>query len=325
MSLITEREQALEVIRWLISKQASMAVFCTASHWNTEAILLAASRFSQKNKIKEIPLAIAMTFNYPYMAQAKRVTYTKDPVSGFVSVMEHIKVLCDGEDSPYGNVVVLPHLDHADPVKDKWALTKGLPYLASVMFDAQKYPPEENIVLTRKYVKKYGSQVLIEGIMEELSVEGYTHVRGDDRYVEKAVDYVSKTRVDFLVADLGTEQQSSSIGKCEYLGDRARELTMNLGKAMLVLHGTSCLSNKQMTSLPEDGIVRVNMWTRIARKSGQYAAQKLVERMDQIRKGDFESAESRQYIFDSIEKAADIMEETLELLGYMNLREDKRL
>jgi fructose/tagatose bisphosphate aldolase len=129
--------------------------------------------------------------------------------------------------------------------------------------------------------------------------------------------------VDFLVADLGTEQQSSSMGKCEYLSDRARELTMNLGKAMLVLHGTSCLSNDQIASLPKDGIVRVNMWTRIARESGQYAAQKLVERMDQIMNGDFESSESRQYIFDSIEKAADIMEETLELLGYINLRGEK--
>lgn len=323
MSLIIDKEHALEVIEWLSSKQASMAIFCTASHWNTEAILLAASRFAQKNDIKEIPLAIAMTFNYPYMPQAKRVTYTKDPMFGFVSVMEHLKVLCVGEESPYGNVIVLPHLDHADPIRDKWALTEGLPYLASVMFDAQKYSSEDNIALTSKYVKKYGKQVLIEGVMEELSVEGNVQGRGDNRYVEKAVAYTSKTGVDFLVADLGTEQQSSSMGKCKYLSDRARELTMNLGKAMLVLHGTSCLSNDQIASLPKDGIVRVNMWTRIAREAGQYAAQKLVERMDQIMNGDFESSESRQYIFDSIEKAADIMEETLGLLGYINLRGEK--
>jgi hypothetical protein len=61
------------------------------------------------------------------------------------------------------------------------------------------------------------------------------------------------------------------------------------------------------------------MWTRIARESGQYAARKLLQRMDKIKDGDFESSESRQYLFDSIEKAADIMEETLELLGYRNL------
>jgi fructose/tagatose bisphosphate aldolase len=319
MSIVKNREQALEIIKDLGSKKTGMAIFCTASHWNTEAILLAASRFAEKNKIKQIPLAVAMTFNYPYMPQAQRITYSKDPVSGFISVMEHLKVLCGGKNSPYGNVTVLPHLDHADPARDNWALTEGLPYLASVMFDAQKYPAEENISLTREYVKKYGKKILIEGIMEELSVEGHTQSVRDDRYIEKATDYISKTGVDFLVADLGTEQQSSSMGKGVYLKERARELTGNLGKAMLVLHGTSCLSPQQMNSLPEDGVVRVNMWTRIAREAGQYAAQKLVERIDKVRDGDFESAESRQYIYDSIEKAADIMEEVLGLLGYMNL------
>jgi len=74
-----------------------------------------------------------------------------------------------------------------------------------------------------------------------------------------------------------------------------------------------------MSSLAEDGVVRVNMWTRIAREAGQYAAEKLTERIDKVRDGDFESAESRQYIYDSIEKAADIMEEVLGLLGYKNL------
>jgi len=319
MSIITDRDRALEIIQDLNNKKVSMAILGTASHWNVEAILIAASRFASKNRIGEIPLAVGITFNYPYMPQAKRVTYAGDPRYGFISIMEHLKVLCSGKGSPYSNVVVLPHLDHADPVKDRWALTEGLPYLASVMFDAQKYPPGENISLTSEYAAQYGDQVLVEGIMEELSVEGHATGKGDDRYVEKAVDYISRTGVDFLVADLGTEQQSSSIGKGHYLGGRARELTAELGKAMLVLHGTSCLSAEQMAQLPNDGIVRVNMWTRIARESGQYAAQKLVERMERIKEGDFDSCDSRKYLFDSTEKAADIMEETLGLLGYRNL------
>ncbi len=319
MSIVKNREQALEIIGNLAAKKTSMAIFCTASHWNTEAILLAASRFAEKNNIKDIPLAVAMTFTYPYMQQAKRVTYSKEPIAGFISVMEHLNALCGAKSSPYSNVTVLPHLDHAGPERDKWALTEGLPYLASVMFDAQKYPPEENITLTREYVKKYGSRILIEGIMEELSVEGHTQSVRDDRYIEKATDYISKPAVDFLVADLGTEQQSSSVGKARYLKERARELTRSLGREMLVLHGTSCLSPGQMSSLTEDGVVRVNMWTRIAREAGQYAAEKLTERIDKVRDGDFESVESRQYIYDSIEQAAAIMEEVLGLLGYMNL------
>ena len=61
------------------------------------------------------------------------------------------------------------------------------------------------------------------------------------------------------------------------------------------------------------------MWTRIARESGQYAAQQLIARRDRIFAGDFEAAESRQYLDDSIEKAAEIMEQVLDILGYAQL------
>lgn len=158
--------------------------------------------------------------------------------------------------------------------------------------------------------------------MDEISVEGCAQGKGSEGYIEKAIEYTSQTGIDFLVADLGTEQQSSNVGKCIYLGDRARELTKNLGKSMLVLHGTSCLNNEQMTSLSQDGVIRVNMWTRIAREAGQYAALKLTKRIEDIFYGSFEAVESRQYLYESIEKAADIMEETLSILGYGNLNND---
>lgn len=320
MPIVTKRNLAMEVIGQCREKKISMAIFCTASHWNTEAILLAASRYAKKHNIEKIPLAIALTFNYKYMSQATRVTYGKNPKEGFISIMEYLKVLCGSEHSTYSNVTVLPHLDHADPVKDLWALTAGLEYLASVMFDAQKYPYDENRAMTREYVENYCKQVLIEGIMEELSVEGNSIGKGDDTYVEKALKYVADTKVDFLVADLGTEQQSTGTGKCIYKGERAKQLTENLGKPMLVLHGTSCLDEKQMNSLAQDGIIRVNMWTRIAREAGQYAAERVVERMNGIKNGNFEDVESRQYLYDSVEKAADIMEEVLDVLGYARLK-----
>ncbi len=154
--------------------------------------------------------------------------------------------------------------------------------------------------------------------MDELSVKNKISGYRDD-YVELASMYVEKTGVDMLVANLGTEQQSSSVGKSEYLGNRARELTKKLGKAMLVLHGTSSLTPEQMNGLCSDGVIRVNMWTRIAREAGQYAADRIFERADDIAKGDFESCESMRYIYDSIEKAAEIMEEIFDVLGYYKL------
>ena len=321
MPIVTARKDSIKVIESVIEKNVSMAIFCTASHWNTEAILLAAKKFCDKYQIESVPLAVAMTFNYPHMPQAQRVTRSRNAKLGFLSVMEYLHLLCDSADSPYRNVRVLPHLDHADPARDEWALTEGTKYLASAMFDAQSYPTERNIAMTRDYVGTYGKEIMVEGIMEELVVADKHAKPGgaaDDGYLEKAAAYVKATGIDFLVADLGTEQQASSSGGVTYLKERAKRLTSSLGKKMLVLHGTSSLNKGQMLGLSEDGVVRVNMWTKIAREAGKHAACNLFKRADTLFANDFESVESNRYLMDSIDKASDMMLEILETLNYAN-------
>lgn len=319
MPVVTEKKAARKVIDSVVEKNASMAIFCTASHWNTEAILLAAQKFCDAHGMESIPLAIAMTFNYPHMPQAQRVTHSRNAKLGFQSIMDHLHILCDSPDSPYRNIVVLPHLDHADPERDAWALTEGTKYLASVMFDAQRYPSDENAAMTRDYVKRYGKDIMIEGIMEELTVAD-KHAAGgssSDGYLERAEAYVRSTGIDFLVADLGTEQQSSK-SDAHYLTERAKGLTSVLGRKMLVLHGTSSLDDGQMKGLSGDGVVRVNMWTKIAREAGKFAAAGLFHRAEQLFCNDFESIESNRYIMDSIDKASDMMCEVLGALNYAN-------
>jgi len=324
MPIITNRKQSLQVIDRVIENRAAMAIFCTASHWNTEAILLGAKKLCDKYQIESVPLAIAMTFNYPYMPQAQRVTHCKDAKLGFISIMEHMHLLCDSVDSPYHNIVVLPHLDHADPERDEWALTEGTKYLASVMFDAQRYPAAQNINMTRDYVGKYGKKIMVEGIIEELVVAD-KHDKSDiltiDGYLDKANAYVKGTGIDFLVADLGTEQQAATSGNVTYLQDRAKGLTEILQRKMLVLHGTSSLNRDQMSSLADDGVVRVNMWTKIACEAGKYAAGNLFKRAEALFDNDFESVESNRYLMDSIDKASDMMLEILETLNCQNFGE----
>ena len=307
MSIITEKNASLKIFDKAIEKGTSIGIFCTASYWNTEAILIAAQRIADKYQIEQVPIVIATTCNYDHMSQCERFSHCKDTKTALLSHFAQMNVLAGSKYSPYKNVAVLPHLDHANPIRDRWALTCAIEYFSSVMFDAQVYPFEENIKLTAEYVKNYGKDVLVEGILETLNVSG-SEVNRIDNYCENAVRYVKATGVDFAVADLGTEQQSSSVGKAKYDKERARELTAALGKSMLVLHGTSCLANEQVQGLASDGVVRVNMWTRIAREAGQYAAEKLVGRLDKIKAGDFESTESMQYMRDNVEKAADIME-----------------
>ncbi|MCL1897124.1 MAG: class II fructose-bisphosphate aldolase [Clostridiales bacterium] len=319
MSFITGRDEAKSIFDEAAAKGVSIALFCTGSFWNTEAILLAASGFAEKHGIKNIPVVVAMTSLYTHMKQAKRITYCGDEKIGLRAGFEYCRMLCEGPDAPYSNVAAMTHLDHADPARDRWALTENMDLLTSVMFDAQEYPYEENVGMTADYMREFGDKALVEGIIEGLAAPGREGKKSDD-YVEKAVDFVSRTGVDFLVADLGTEQQSAGTG-AQYLGGRARALTEALGRRMLVLHGVSSMKNEDIRGLAEDGVIRTNMWTRIVRESGQYAAARLLQRAALIEKGDFEAAEATAYINDNICEAARVMEGIMGGLGYANLAE----
>ena len=319
MSFVTDRDAAKKIFEETAAKDVSVALFCAGGFWNIEAILLAANNFAEKHGIKDIPVVVAMTCLYSHMQQAKRFTYSGDERIGLRAGFEYCRTLCDGPRAPYKNVSVMTHLDHADPARDSWALTENTDILTSVMFDGQEYPYEQNVEMTKEYVRKYGDKVLVEGIIEGLAV-GACEKEGSksDDYIEKALKFISETGVDFLVADLGTEQQSIGT-EAVYLGGRARALTEALGRRMLVLHGVSSMKNEDIHGLAADGVVRVNMWTRIVRESGQYAARKLQERMKSIENGDFEATEATAYINDNILEAARVMEYVMGGLGYENL------
>jgi fructose/tagatose bisphosphate aldolase len=318
MAFVTDKNEAKSLIEHAVSRGVCTALFCTASFWNTEAILRAADNFARKHCIRNIPVVVAMTSNYSHMAQARRVTRSGNDRTGLRAVMEYCRILSSGANAPYANVAAMTHLDHADPAVDTWALTECTDLLSSVMFDAQAYPYDDNLRMTKDYVSRYGDKVLIEGIIEGLAVGDGQKARQSDGYIDKALCFVKETGVDFLVADLGTEQQSAGTGAV-YLKDRAIGLTMALGKPMLVLHGVSSLKDGDIKDFCHDGVVRVNMWTRIVREAGQYAAQRLVERAERIRAGDFEACESMAYTNDNIDKAVEIMEGVLDSLGYAKL------
>ncbi|MDR2607284.1 MAG: class II fructose-bisphosphate aldolase [Treponema sp.] len=318
MAFVTDKNEAKSLIDHAVSRGVCTALFCTASFWNTEAILRAADNFACKYRIRNIPVVVAMTSNYSHMAQARRVTHSGDDRTGLRAIMEYCRILSADAHAPYTNVAAMTHLDHADPALDTWALTECTDLLSSVMFDAQAYPYEDNLRMTKDYVSRYGDKVLIEGIIEGLAVGDGQKALQSDAYIDKAIRFVKETGVDFLVADLGTEQQASGTGAV-YLKDRAIGLTRALGRPMLVLHGTSSLKDEDIKNFSGDGVIRVNMWTRIVREAGQYAAKRLVERIEQIRSGDFEACEAMAYTNDNIEKAAEIMEGVLGSLGYAKL------
>ncbi|MDR3225340.1 MAG: class II fructose-bisphosphate aldolase [Clostridiales Family XIII bacterium] len=318
MSFITDRDKAGTLITGAASKGVSVALFCTGSYWNTEAIIRAADAFAREHSIEQIPVVVAMTSHYSHMQQTVRATRSGSHEIGFLTLLEYCRALTEGPYAPYPNVAAMTHLDHGDPKADVWELTECTDMLSSVMFDAQAYPYEENVKMTREYVRKYGDRVLVEGIVESLAVGDGTKAAQRDDYVEKAVAFIKDTGVDFLVADLGTEQQSTGT-EAKYLKGRAQALTKELGRSMLVLHGVSSLKDEDISGFGEDGVVRVNMWTRIVRESGRYAAARIGERKALIAANDFEATEATAYINDNIDEAARIMHDIMGQLGYANL------
>ncbi|NLE68263.1 MAG: class II fructose-bisphosphate aldolase [Lentisphaerae bacterium] len=319
MAVITDRAMVEGIMQDARESCVSVAMFCSASAWNNEAILMAAQRFGKKHGIKNVPVIVGMTGSYEHMPQCRRATYSLDLKAGFLSIINSLKALAGEKDSPYYDILVMPQLDHGDPVGDKWILEEGIKYLSGVLFDCQRFSFEENIAMTSAYVKKFSGRVMVEAIMETLSVIGTkAQAVKDEHYVDNAVRYAKKTGTDFLVADLGTEQQSTGTDAV-YLKDRARMLTEALGRKMLVLHGVSSLKPDQIKGLASDGVVKVNMWTRIVREAGIYAAEKIREREPDMAKGDFDACDPQTFINDAFGKAVDIMEEHLAYFNYGNL------
>ena len=326
MPVVTNKSDSMYLSNLYKAKGIPVCVFGSSSYWNTEAVLLAGKKLKEKHSPSSpVVLVIAVTYLYKHMAQCGRFTYSQNPQLGMMTFMHFLGDLCDGPHAPYGDIYILPHLDHADPIMDKWALTEGREYFSSVMFDAQSYQFDENLKMTADYVRTYGNETVIEGIMDELTVSVSMAARKnapettDLEYAKKAQSYIAATGVDFIVADLGTEQQSTEAVSTGYLRDRARALANVIGDTGVVLHGASSMPRAQLAAIGSDGISRLNIWTRIVRESCAHAADRLENRRQKVGIGDFEATDSKAYLYDCVEKASEIMLDTMELVGYTRL------
>lgn len=112
----------------------------------------------------------------------------------------------------------------------------------SIPAHASNLPLEENIAKTRAFVEEKGNELVIEGACDEIiDAGGESH--NDITTADKCKDYVLRTGVDLVVANLGTEHRASG-KELQYHGDAARAIKAEIGP-IIVLHGTSSVSNEQ--------------------------------------------------------------------------------
>jgi fructose/tagatose bisphosphate aldolase len=263
MPLILNRNQVLDVYREAGNKKWVIPTFNSENLTTTEAILSAALEYSRIIKQPDLPVTIGITNQYSHRSQSVNYTHTRQWDIGLKLFLADLAVLT-GKASPFEKLKVMIHLDHTQWDSDRPLLEWDMNMFSMIMYDASALPFDENIKQTAAFVKKHGHEIVIEGACDEI-VDATGDSRSDLTTPEQAIRYLNETRVDFIVANLGTEHRASS-ANLKYHGNMARQISKLTG-TKLVLHGTSSVGNDQVRNLFDDGIAKVNIWTILERNS----------------------------------------------------------
>jgi len=280
MPLVNDYQQVKDIYADAGERGVSLPLFCCEDRQTLEAILAAAYEIGQEIGNPHIPITPSWTSRYPVRCQACLVSKAGNPILGCKLMFSDLDIFT-GEDSPYKDLLVMPHLDHSNPWENMDILVGFADQFASVMCDASEKPLSENIRLTAEYVEKVKGKVVVEGAVDEISsTEG--GVREKKTTVEEAKEFISKTGVDIIVPNLGTEHRSTT-ASAHYDSERARELSAAIGKVMC-LHGSSSVKKEDLSKLPEDGIIKVNLYTALAYAGGKAVVSHVLDDLGNVYK-----------------------------------------
>jgi len=260
MPIITGRANVLKVYEEAARKGWVIPCFCTENLTTTEAIIAAASEYATDNGMERIAVTLAITNQYALRSQSVYYTHTRRWDIGLKLFYADASIAIEA----YPNVDLLLHLDHSQFDTDAGLLNGDLSKFSTVMYDASELPMEENILRTAEFVRRKHDEIMIEGACDEI-VDAGGEQHNDITDAARCEDYVRRTGVDMVVANLGTEHRASS-KSLHYYQDAACAIRDRIGHK-IVLHGTSSVSNDQLTTLFSDGICKVNIWTCLERDS----------------------------------------------------------
>ena len=285
MPIITDPKETRALLDVLRRKQVAMPCFCTENAWTTEAILEATLAAGRRFGIPDPPVSISFCSGYPAREHLKNYRVCGRHPLGLESVLADLQALLSPQ-GPYAGCRVLPMLDHGQPEADRWLLEGRLDVFAMVMFDASHYPLEENMRRTADYVSRFRDQVVIEGAVDELKEARHGGEAFAMTTPEQAARFLEVTGCDLIVPNVGTEHRAAQAGVAEYRRERARQISEAVGPN-LVLHGTSCMGEADLSSVPLDGFVKVNVWTIIettgARAVADFVLQNIGRLLDRPR------------------------------------------
>ena len=279
MPLIADYKSVKEIYQNATEHGVAIPAFCIEDRETLEAILASALEIGKEIGVDDIPIITSWTSRYPARAQMTLLTACGNPRLGTQLMLSDLKTFMEGS-SPYRKLLVMPHLDHAFPWLDGDILDDFVDQFASIMFDASEKPFEENIQLTSEYVKKVHGRVIVEGAVDEIPESGGDDGKSQLTTVKQAVRFIKETGVDIIVPNIGTAHRATT-DRLQYDSKRAREISAAVGK-ILCIHGTSSVKQEELHKLPEDGFVKVNIYTTLAVSGGQAVAQKILKNLGNI-------------------------------------------
>jgi fructose/tagatose bisphosphate aldolase len=283
MPLISQPQEVEAIYQEARECGVCLADFCVAHPYAVEATLRASLEFSREHNISDIPVIISVTGNYPIESQLISYTSLHDPLFGLRAFLSDIDILIS-EGSPYADLRVMLHLDHAQPDGDIDLLPRILDRFATVMYDASSQPLAENIRRTSAFVERNHHRVQIEGAVTEI-VQAKSQAQRDQLTTPEEAEYFWRaTGVSLLVCNLGSEHRAT-VPIAHYNGDVARAIKERVGQR-LVLHGGSSVPDGTLSTLVQDGIIKINLWTTFERAGGQAAARDALMQLGNILSAD---------------------------------------
>ena len=278
MPLILERKYVLDLYAEAAEKGWVIPCFCTENLTTTEAVLTAAREYGKEIGQNNLPITIAITNLYSHRAQTTFYTHTRQWDVGLRLFLADLKALVD-KNSPFSDLRVMVHLDHIQHDIDRALLNWDMAQFSSIMYEASSLPFEKNIELTKRFIEKEKSNIVVEGACDEI-VDATSNEISELTTPERAERYINQTEADMIVANLGTEHRANA-ANLQYRGDKARAIKEKIG-GKIVLHGCSSVPPNQIRNLFNDGIRKVNIWTTLERDSSPVLFRKMIENASKI-------------------------------------------
>ncbi len=271
MPIVNDAEQTRALLDSFRERRVALPCFCAENPWTIEAVLEAAVAAGRRFGLERPPVSLSFCGDYAARRHLWNYWYCGQRRLGYRGLISDLRVLLMPE-GPYAHCRVFPMLDHGQPDGDCWLLEENVDEFAMVMFDASHNPFERNLELTADYVERFGDRVVVEGAVAELKEAREEGEAFPMTTPEKAARFLNDTGCDLIVPNVGTEHRAAETGQAKYHPERARRIAEAVGPN-LVLHGTSCMGEADLSSVPNDGFVKVNVWT-IIEKTG---AERMVE------------------------------------------------